>query len=504
MNRCIAFALGLAVACGTVVSLAGDSPEKPSKPTAESIRIGHELFHREWLPNDPRSHGGDGLGPVFNESSCVACHNQGGAGGGGAGSNNVAILTISRSFALEQVNVEQRKAILQELSTLRMSIGLKAADKSTPATTSLVIHRFGLREEHSQWKSRFPALITHPNGPFNGQVVQGSPQHLVGQTVVGSAVNQSQQVPASSFSVHDNLLNRFASRLAQFQGTSTIGRSTIAHGNHILTTSQRNTTALFGAGLIDSISNEQIEAAAAKKYSEFPRISGRISRTKDREIGRFGWKANTTSLKAFTMAACAVELGLHVPGHAQSAIPYDQEYEPAGLDVNAAELDALTDYLSELPKPVERIPDDKAARELLQQGKTLFSSIGCTTCHSPKLGDVEDIYSDLLLHDLGAQLSDVGTSYGHSVPTPLPLADAKDESGKPKIIPATASEWRTPPLWGCRDSGPYLHDGRADSLEQAIALHDGEAQDSTLQFLMLTPQKRQLLVAFLKTLRAPE
>ena len=26
-------------------------------------------------------HGGDGLGPVYNDSSCVACHNSGGNGG---------------------------------------------------------------------------------------------------------------------------------------------------------------------------------------------------------------------------------------------------------------------------------------------------------------------------------------------------------------------------------------------------------------------------------------
>src|SRR5579863_1868755 len=52
-------------------------------PSAESLELGRILFHREWRPRDPRSHGGDGLGPVFNESSCVACHNQGGAGGAG-------------------------------------------------------------------------------------------------------------------------------------------------------------------------------------------------------------------------------------------------------------------------------------------------------------------------------------------------------------------------------------------------------------------------------------
>ena len=54
---------------------------------AEKSRVekpsGQELFTREWLPGDSRSAGGDGLGPMFNESSCVGCHNQGGIGGGG-------------------------------------------------------------------------------------------------------------------------------------------------------------------------------------------------------------------------------------------------------------------------------------------------------------------------------------------------------------------------------------------------------------------------------------
>src|SRR4029077_8351932 len=68
-------------------------PAAQKKPSAEELALGRELFLREWLPNDSRSHGGDGLGPVFNDSSCVACHNQGGVGGGGAASKNVDIIT---------------------------------------------------------------------------------------------------------------------------------------------------------------------------------------------------------------------------------------------------------------------------------------------------------------------------------------------------------------------------------------------------------------------------
>src|SRR5262245_19515039 len=67
-------------------------PEKKSS-SATQIEAGRELFLREWIANDPRSHGGDGLGPVFNDTSCVACHNQGGAGGGGPASKNVDVIS---------------------------------------------------------------------------------------------------------------------------------------------------------------------------------------------------------------------------------------------------------------------------------------------------------------------------------------------------------------------------------------------------------------------------
>jgi len=294
-------------------------------------------------------------------------------------------------------------------------------------------------------------------------------------------------------------------RIQHLQGPSRIHSTTRNIGSLTVSTTQRNTTALFGVGLIDSITDEQIEAVAAQKHKQCPRVAGRVPRTKDGRVAKFGWKGNVASLRDFTMAACAIELGLHVPGQSQSPVPYEK-YEPTGLDLNERELGSLVDYLTTLPPPVERRPQDKAAAAIFADGKELFTSIGCATCHSPKVGNVEGIYSDLLLHDLGPQLGDVsGGAYGQTTTSsPLPLAKADEKSDKPKHVPAAAVEWRTPPLWGCRDSGPYLHDGRADSLEQAVALHDGEAQDSTLQFLMLTPQKRQLLIAFLKTLRAPE
>lgn len=56
---------------------------------AERVAAGRVLFEHDWQPGDALAGGGDGLGPVFNEKSCVACHFQGGVGGGGPTSKNV-------------------------------------------------------------------------------------------------------------------------------------------------------------------------------------------------------------------------------------------------------------------------------------------------------------------------------------------------------------------------------------------------------------------------------
>jgi cytochrome c peroxidase len=65
-------------------------------------------------------------------------------------------------------------------------------------------------------------------------------------------------------------------------------------------------------------------------------------------------------------------------------------------------------------------------------------------------------------------------------------------------------EWKTPPLWGVRDSGPYLHDGRAETIEAAVLYHGGEATDSVTRFRELTTVERTQMLTFLGTLAAPD
>ena len=71
------------------------------------------------------------------------------------------------------------------------------------------------------------------------------------------------------------------------------------------------------------------------KFADFPQVAGRVSRLKDKRIGRFGWKSQTASLSDFVLTACAVELGLEVPEHHQAGSPLHPDAVAKGLDPNA-------------------------------------------------------------------------------------------------------------------------------------------------------------------------
>ena len=181
------------------------------------------------------------------------------------------------------------------------------------------------------------------------------------------------------------------------------------HGLISVRSSERNPPALFGAGLIDAIPDEAIEAAARRKSSGSASVKGRVSRLKDGRIGRFGWKAQTATLEDFVLSAAAGEIGLEVPGRHQAADPRLPGLAATGLDMDQEECNLLIDYVRNLPVPVAtKAADDKDAAQI-KAGETTFKSIGCANCHLPKLGDVDGIYSDLLLHDMGPQLADADT-----------------------------------------------------------------------------------------------
>jgi CxxC motif-containing protein (DUF1111 family) len=548
--------------------------------SAQAVPDGKELFQREWLPNDPRAHGGDGLGPVFNDSSCVACHNLGGPGGGGPASKNVDIITAFSNQPMPQpqdvlepivgtmpaaiVNVlvdsvtnSQPKATVKKSGDkvdanqkrkdfiARQKKELAEIHPGFLAARSVVLHHFSTSEKYEPWRMQMLGLgnffagagnfdisgpvqpaaepqpaATEPQPTASTVAEQGQPAmppNQSGAPVISVQLVNNIQVTSDMQSDQLMQQQKTQAQLTHAQGLQ--GRA----GNFTFVHSRRNATALFGAGLIDKIPDSVLIEKAKQTYKDFPEIQGRVAKQKDGTIGRFGWKDQKSSLYEFAMTACAVELGLDVPDHPQSGLPVDATYKAKGHDMDQAECDALVDYLRNIPAPVERKPANDQEAEYLRAGAKQFAAVGCANCHSEKLGQVSGIFSDLLLHDMGPELGDSG-NYGAFVPNapeddqdePLPSIAPQQtflgitsngvasKAQREKAGGALRQEWRTPPLWGVRDSAPYMHDGRADTLEQAIAFHGGEASKSARQYFMLKPQERMQVVTFLKSLVAPD
>jgi CxxC motif-containing protein (DUF1111 family) len=265
--------------------------------------------------------------------------------------------------------------------------------------------------------------------------------------------------------------------------------------------SQRNTPALFGAKQIDDIPERVIIAGAklqrtrwaGKKTDTEDAPVGRALHLANGKIGRFGWKGQMASLSDFVQAACANELGLSNPGQNQPTPLYTRTAMKSDrLDLTQRQCDELTAFCASLPKPVEKLPEDVTPTQV-DAGKKLFSRIGCADCHTPKLGDVDGIYSDLLLHRMSPDLVG-GGSYGER---PIPPPGSDDDGPAP-------SEWRTPPLWGVADSAPYMHDGRAATLTDAILMHGGQGASAMNKFKVLGQDDKARLLSFMRSLRAPE
>ena len=543
----------------TMVNVAADEPTQKLEPKAvekSPAKIdGAEIFAREWIPGDKRSHGGDGLGPVFNDSSCVACHNQGGTGGAGPASKNVDIVTAFHAPQQQQqhqqagqINIPQtlpgiffqsvfgnldsvpaqaaaepdaRQATSEadaqqltpaeraaadqkkqaELRKIQMEADRKLLAKLHPGfafANSVVLHKGGTFSGYENWRSQVAGL------PFGVQQRLGVEVQMFVPLV--EAVEEAPITgvrPGNGATVMAQLRQQV--QLARQRGMNASSRQ----GNFVITRSQRNTTALFGAGLIDSIPTnvlEELEAAQAKGRI----VSGRVARLKDGSAGRFGWKAQKARLDSFVMTACAVEVGLNVPDHPQAGHPQNADYMPAGLDLNQAQCDALIEYIAELPAPQQRAFGDEIDEGYIKGGHALFARVGCADCHVENVGEVAGIFSDLLLHDMGGELGDTG-SYDVFIPNSTPEGDVIEPVGLPghqnrearQVTGATRQEWRTPALWGVRDSAPYLHDGRAENLEQAIAMHGGESAGSAQKFFALSDAERFQVVSFMKSLIAP-
>jgi CxxC motif-containing protein (DUF1111 family) len=189
------------------------------------------------------------------------------------------------------------------------------------------------------------------------------------------------------------------------------------------------------------------------------------------------------------------------------------------LDMTEDECESLVTFVASLPRPKRTETSDAGRRAAILNGEQVFSSIGCAVCHVADLGGVEGVFSDLLLHDMGSDLADPVPAAPQIVKIQRQIGTQSVSSGgytggvtnvfatfatTEFTVPSNlGQEWKTPPLWGVGSSAPYLHDGRAATLQEAILLHGGEASDSTRRYTQLPADAQARIIAFLQTLVAP-
>jgi hypothetical protein len=279
-------------------------------------------------------------------------------------------------------------------------------------------------------------------------------------------------------------------------------------------------TPMYGLGLIDSIPD--VEILAHKNANPARRAALGIHGDTNNNgntgtIARFGWKAQNASIALFAGEAYNVEMGITNELFPQAKIEDDDcnlGAEPN--DVTRAATDQefhdptelMADWMmfslfmrfTDQPRPA---PFDASAL----RGQATFSEIGCAECHVPSMatrsgpqgpqsdalkGVTVNLYSDLLIHHMGASLAD-------------------------NVIQGKAGpdQFRTAPLWGVGQRIFFLHDGRTKSLVEAIRAHESapaaargntpaypasEANQVVRNFAALPPARQQDLIDFLRDL----
>ncbi len=255
----------------------------------------------------------------------------------------------------------------------------------------------------------------------------------------------------------------------------------------------RRTQPVFGLGLVDATPDAVFAELARAQAMSAPEAAGRTASVIDLTtgqpaVGKFGWKAADASLLVFSGDAALNEIGITSPPFPNEVCPQGDctalafNPEPGVNDPGGQDIARFTDFMQFLgPPPGPRLTGDAV------QGSKVFVVVGCAVCHVPTLVTGPNAivafnqvayhpYSDFLLHDMGS------------------LGDGIDQGD------AQGREMRTQPLWGLSFQTRLLHDGRATTVSEAIAAHDGQGAAARDGVAALSTTDRAALLAFLAAL----
>ena len=262
----------------------------------------------------------------------------------------------------------------------------------------------------------------------------------------------------------------------------------------------------LGDGFVEAIDDRTLIAIAEEQpeLSE-GRVHGEVVQAPIFEapgqtrVGRFGWKDQHSSLLSFIGDAYLNEMGITNrlrPTDVTTVLKTTKDPEDQPDDLGLADIDHFAQFIRGTMVP----PRDTAlaATPAALRGGELFRRVGCNVCHVESITTapagtvidggmftVPEALGDKIIHPFGDfLLHDIGTGDG------IVQVGPQD----------TANKLRTAPLWGLRTKPRFMHDLRSLSLEDAISRHDGEAREPARRFRELSPEEREALITFLKTL----
>ncbi|MDA7644939.1 thiol oxidoreductase [bacterium] len=400
--------------------------------------VGNSFFNKNWIvaPGSPEAR--DGLGPLFNASSCSACHLRDGRGRPPKGNEP----PISLLFRISIPGSRQSSVSYPE-----PMLGTQIATRAIP----------GIEPE---------GIVRIVYSEIEGVFEDGSIYHL---------------------------------RNPHYRLIPTLDYSVSAKN---LMLSPRLAPPVFGLGLLEAIPEATLNELADPHDKNHDGISGRVNRVwhsglKLFAIGRFGWKANQPNLRQQIAAAFANDLGITSTIHPLEPHSPIQASRFATLPNGGAPelsdriLQRVLRYQQTLAPPARRRWNTTKVRH----GKQLFQLAQCHLCHIPELrtGEHPNIpalsnqtirpFTDLLLHDMGSDLADGRPDF--------------DASGNEWRTPPL---WGIGLSEAVNGNSDYLHDGRARTLSEAILWHGGEAERSKEIFRRLTATERSALIDFLESL----
>lgn len=392
---------------------------------------GDVAFESEFVAAPAEIHGG--LGPIFNNNACISCHVRDGRGrppGPGERSDQL-LLRISRPGSDAGTGGPSGVP----------GYGQQFLDRSLFGVSSHGDYRIDWSEEAGEYADGTPFSLRRPEVIITSTYREFGPDILI---------------------------------------------------------SPRVAPPVFGNGLMEAIDESTILEYEDPGDGDGDGISGRANyvwndETGRTELGRFGWKANTPTLRQQTAAAFLNDMGVTSPYYrveSSTGTDLDDGLED-DPEISEGMLLATVRYVQTLGVPARRNVGDTEVRH----GERIFGEIGCAGCHRPSMttGVLEGVpevsnqriapYTDMLLHDMGEGLADNRPDF---------LADGR--------------EWRTPPLWGIgltaivNGHTNFLHDGRARSIAEAILWHGGEGETARERFRTLSTADRAALLRFVESL----